>query len=764
MRRILGAAIFLFLITTSYTDPQYEFRLVLEKEFKYVDIQIADLDGDGLSEILFFTSVTEGEKDHLLTALNVCGETIWQTWVDESSRTVYFEDADNDGQKEIFFTQDIDPYKQEPGIKEMRITCIDDGIVLWSHQFQAHLGPYETFRQFEYLFSDVNNDGYKEILAANYVFDRNGTILHQYDEDFSIFEVTDIDGDAQEEIFLKKVSHDFYLTLSDNSFRYKIVEIDGSLIWEEEFSEPTFLHVLDIEGEKRIFILQLDETFEITLDNTEKWRVSFDSDPCGIPVDPEILVCDINCDNRVEYVITTMDCIKDYGKGSIHVYDTQLHTLWEHTDPVFKTYARDFNQDNRYEFLTKYKFFSRFPFYKMFNDQGIEMWNLVFETSVYGPDIIDLDADGLSEIVFNVYPPVRKEKTNATLKELLEKLKTLSFDNDKSTNYLYVFDSEGVLEKQFEIPFSSSTNFYDFDDDGDLDLLFYTIISGRKIYLYTNTLYKGALDEISVEEKKIGEVDLGEKWFKRNAYINVWSSYKYEEIKNILDDTSLLYTRYKKEFSILLEIVIFLCVASSAWLARRLERRESEWELWSVKKVVLYLALSVLLPPAALIYFICTIWKSSEYKKALGFTRPTKRQILISAVVGGLLFLTGWIVLVLLAMNHVTLPDTSSAEYIVEHYFVIAVFLWAVTAPIVEEIAFSGHLYPVVRTKWGVRPGIVMTAILFSVLHLSPVVLPVFFVGALIKLYAYERTHCIYIPVIIHFTNNFIVLMVGSLL
>ena len=121
-------------------------------------------------------------------------------------------------------------------------------------------------------------------------------------------------------------------------------------------------------------------------------------------------------------------------------------------------------------------------------------------------------------------------------------------------------------------------------------------------------------------------------------------------------------------------------------------------------------------------------------------------------------------ILILFAMNQVAFPDTPSTEYVIENYFVVAVFLWAVTAPIVEEIVFSGHVYPVVKTKWGVKPGILLTAFLFSVLHLSPVILPAFFVGALIKLYAYERTHCLYIAVIIHFVNNFIVIALVSLL
>lgn len=759
---------FLLLAATSLSG-QCGFSLAREKEIKHDGVQVTDLDGDGYSEILFFTSVSKGEKDYILTALNVFGETIWQTWVDEESDALYCEDVDNDGLKEIFFTQDLGPYYQEPGIRRMRITCASNtGNLLWSHEFCIHLGPNELSRRYEYFFSDITHDGYKEILVADYILDRKGFTVHEYEEDFAVVNILDIDEDGQEELVLKKSSHDFFRTLSGYSFIYRIIECDGTPIWEKEFLEPSFLHVLDVNGEKRLFLLQLDNVSEITLEDTVKWSISFDANPGGLLVEPEIFVCDLNCDSRIEYVIIAMDSPREYGKSHVYVYDDQLNRLWDHEGPVFWADVYDLDQDNHYEVLTRNWFYDHPPFYRVFDDKGDEIWNIVFETSASGPDIIDIDADGDNEVVFHVTPPQDKKKSDdLSLEEALERLKALTLDaGDAWSEYLYVFNSKGILEAQFEVPGSSTTNFGDFDSDGDLDLLCYSDFLERKMVLCANTTCHGVLDEMCTEQETLRNVDLGGKWFKRNAYIHARLWFEYENLKHILDNTYLLYTRYRTEFSILLVIGTLCCFGGAFLVIRILRKNESEWDVqWGVKKAILYLVFSVMVPPVALVFFIYKIIKSPpDYRKILGFVRPTRTQTLISGIAGTLLFLGSYAMLILLALYRVPLPSSSENEYLVENYLVVAIFLWLVTAPIVEEIVFSGYVYPILRKKWGVRPGILLISLLFSLLHLNPTIIPVYFMGTVPKVYAYERTHCIYIPMVIHFFYNFIVLMLSSLL
>ncbi|MFQ5892018.1 MAG: lysostaphin resistance A-like protein [Candidatus Methanofastidiosia archaeon] len=181
--------------------------------------------------------------------------------------------------------------------------------------------------------------------------------------------------------------------------------------------------------------------------------------------------------------------------------------------------------------------------------------------------------------------------------------------------------------------------------------------------------------------------------------------------------------------------------------------------------MILYFIALITLYPIALIYFLYKIIKSSEdYKKALGFIRITKRQIFISIVIGLILFFTSWSLTVLFAFSGVKLPDTSGTEDLVKNYLLFAILLLVITAPIGEEIIYSGYLYPILRGRFGVKFGIFSIALLFSVMHLQPALVPIFFIGALIKTYAYEKTHCIYVPMIIHFINNSIVVTLISLI
>jgi len=77
-----------------------------------------------------------------------------------------------------------------------------------------------------------------------------------------------------------------------------------------------------------------------------------------------------------------------------------------------------------------------------------------------------------------------------------------------------------------------------------------------------------------------------------------------------------------------------------------------------------------------------------------------------------------------------------------------------ITAPFLEEILFTGYPYPLVRTQWGIYRGIGSVALFFAVLHPEFALIPLYFAVAAIKTVAYERTHCIYVAIIIHLINN----------
>ena len=152
--------------------------------------------------------------------------------------------------------------------------------------------------------------------------------------------------------------------------------------------------------------------------------------------------------------------------------------------------------------------------------------------------------------------------------------------------------------------------------------------------------------------------------------------------------------------------------------------------------------------------------KSADFKKVLGFIQITRKQLAIALTVGVSLFVIAWVSTLLLLIYNVDLPESDTEEQL-EESFVKTVFELLIAAPIVEEVLFAGFIYPILRKKMGTRTGIALNSFFFALIHLKPILIPLYFVPAVVKMYAYERTHCIYVPMIIHFLHNFfIVLMI----
>jgi membrane protease YdiL (CAAX protease family) len=78
----------------------------------------------------------------------------------------------------------------------------------------------------------------------------------------------------------------------------------------------------------------------------------------------------------------------------------------------------------------------------------------------------------------------------------------------------------------------------------------------------------------------------------------------------------------------------------------------------------------------------------------------------------------------------------------------------AVFAPLVEEIFFRGFLFQGFRARYGWVTGILLSAAIFAVAHLDPVVLiPTFILGCLLA-YVFHRSNSIWPGVILHFLVN----------
>ena len=92
--------------------------------------------------------------------------------------------------------------------------------------------------------------------------------------------------------------------------------------------------------------------------------------------------------------------------------------------------------------------------------------------------------------------------------------------------------------------------------------------------------------------------------------------------------------------------------------------------------------------------------------------------------------------------------------------FVAVLASGAVAAPIAEEFLFRGMLYRWLRGRWGVPVGVVVSAVVFSALHLpGPTDSVHIFVIGLALAWLYERSGSLWPAMMLHGVNNAISLV-----
>jgi membrane protease YdiL (CAAX protease family) len=93
-------------------------------------------------------------------------------------------------------------------------------------------------------------------------------------------------------------------------------------------------------------------------------------------------------------------------------------------------------------------------------------------------------------------------------------------------------------------------------------------------------------------------------------------------------------------------------------------------------------------------------------------------------------------------------------------------------APITEELFFRGYFQPELENRYGKWPGIIITAVLFMVVHLpkillttlaSPVHLPALFIMGCIFGIIRNEGKSVYYPMLCHAGYNFIYRLVFNI-
>jgi hypothetical protein len=84
----------------------------------------------------------------------------------------------------------------------------------------------------------------------------------------------------------------------------------------------------------------------------------------------------------------------------------------------------------------------------------------------------------------------------------------------------------------------------------------------------------------------------------------------------------------------------------------------------------------------------------------------------------------------------------------------LALFLGGIVAPVAEEVFFRGYLYAGLRDRLGLGWGLVISGVIFALVHLVPGVLPPIFVMGVVFALLYQGTGSLWPCIILHGAIN----------
>jgi uncharacterized protein len=185
------------------------------------------------------------------------------------------------------------------------------------------------------------------------------------------------------------------------------------------------------------------------------------------------------------------------------------------------------------------------------------------------------------------------------------------------------------------------------------------------------------------------------------------------------------------------------------------------WEFGSITMDAFLIQLFIDL--GLLIWFVIKF--SNSGNRLSDFTEDVKPHFnwkeIVLVIIIHLLITFGFIFVIVLAASYISpdsinailnddsavIPEVFSSKL---YYFITAVFL----APIVEEIVFRGIILNRLRVRWGTGTAIIVSSVLFGILHFRMAIVGAVVFGVCMSL-VYLRTRKILITITIHFINNF---------
>lgn len=291
---------------------------------------IVNLDNDTNAEFVFVQ-----ESSRKLVALNSDGSTRWVSQdevadVSYSSyhyNAVYPTDIDDDGEVELLFGPSVFSSKGER---------------LWNFSM-----PSETYSQAargNSLAVDIDADGSKEVFYYDEVRDSAGNLLWKMPSGtsrtvrFSYFAYGNFDSDAEPEIVVNEYS--------TRGYWLKLVDNDGSLLWEKKIPRVGVLNLADFNNDGSLEIYSASSDALYDSDGTEIWSNGSSSSYFGASV------ADVDADGYLDILRYRTDQYLYIYQGSNGLLSRKVKTGYASQTPQGSPLFIDIDNDGQGEVIT----------------------------------------------------------------------------------------------------------------------------------------------------------------------------------------------------------------------------------------------------------------------------------------------------------------------------------------------------------------------------------------------------------------------------
>lgn len=217
-----------------------------------------------------------------------------------------------------------------------------------------------------------------------------------------------------------------------------------------------------------------------------------------------------------------------------------------------------------------------------------------------------------------------------------------------------------------------------------------------------------------------------------------------------------------KEFILLMLIEFVLVIGCIKFVVHPIYSRWFDNDLYAGTLMGLTIAIILI----SGVYFIALRPKKLSWSE-VGIKKFTVKDWKI-IVIFSIILMVGAVIIMLLTIFIGNSWENSKTEAIQQNVTFLTVLIAfisaAIISPIYEEIFYRGFIYRWLRTRIGFIGAILLSAIIFTIIHIPTYnAMPVNFFSGIIFALAYERTNSIWPSVMIHGLTNGIMVLLTTL-